>query len=108
MIAAVAAENWGIVREHLEQWITDPQAGLEIWVSDAFIDDVVGAAVRLGRGEPLLRLMREIGLERVALPLLLAVEAALAGNAEGLVDVEPEARAAAENLYLRLTAPSPK
>jgi tetratricopeptide (TPR) repeat protein len=66
MIAAVAAENWGIVREQLEQWIADPQAGLELWVSDAFIDDVVGAAVRLGRGEPLLRLMREVGLERVA------------------------------------------
>jgi tetratricopeptide (TPR) repeat protein len=108
VVDAVAAENWGIVRKHLQQWISEPQAGLEIWVSDAFIDDVVGAAVRLGRGEPLLRLMREIGLERVALPLLLAAEAALAGNAEGLVDVEPEARATAENLYSRLTTPSPK
>ena len=108
MIAAVAAENWGIVREHLERWIADPQAGLELWVSDVFIDNVVGAAVRLGRGEPLLRLMREVGLERVALPLLLATEAALVGNADDLVDVEPEARTTAENLYLRLTAPPSK
>jgi tetratricopeptide (TPR) repeat protein len=106
--AAVAAENWGIVREHLEQWIADPQTGPEMWVSDALIDDVVGGAVRLGRGETLLRLLREIGLERLALPLTLALEAALAGSAEGLADVEPEARTAAENLYARLTDPPSK
>jgi tetratricopeptide (TPR) repeat protein len=102
--AAVAAENWGIVREHLERWIGDAEIGPELWASDILIDKLVGGALRLGRGETLLRLLYEVGLDRLAAPLVQALEAALAGSAEGLANIEPEARTAAESIYERLMA----
>lgn len=102
---AIAAENWGIVREHLQQWLNDPELGAELWSSVALAQGVAGQAVRLGHGERLLGILRELGVDKRALPLVLALEAAVAGSPDGLATVEPEARAAAELLYRRIMEP---
>lgn len=102
---AIAAENWGIVREHLQRWLDDPELGAELWSSVALAQGVAGRAVRLGHGERLLGILRELGIDKRALPLVLALEAAVAGSPDGLATVEPEARAAAELLYRRIMEP---
>ncbi len=102
---AIAAENWGIVREHLQRWLGDPELGAEFWSSVAVAQGVAGRAVRLGHGDRLLGILRELGVDKRALPLVLALEAAVAGSPDGLATVEPEARAAAELLYRRIMEP---
>ncbi|MFD1623409.1 tetratricopeptide repeat protein [Azospirillum griseum] len=100
---AIAAENWGIAREQLEKVVANSKSEPDLWASEAMIDVVVGGALQLGQGERLLRLLCELGVDRLAAPLVMALEAAVAGSPESLANVEPEARGAAESLYARLT-----
>lgn len=65
-------------------------------------------ALQRGDGLPLLRLLREIGLDKTALPLMLALEAAISNDPERLSDVEPEVRTATLNMFDRLGTPASK
>ena len=103
LATAVAAENLGAARSGLEQLFGDRETALELWASAA-LEELIAQALRAGHGATILRLLREVGLEQMALPLALALEAAVAGGRDGLANVEPEARAAAEALFERLTA----
>ena len=99
---AVKAENWGIVRERLAAGLADAELGLALWVCEGMVEGLAGTALALGHGGTLLRLLRETGVERVAEPLVLALEAALSDDPEPLAYIEPEARTATQTLLDRM------
>lgn len=99
---ALAVDDWPQVRETLHQL---PAAADELasWLaSPALVEGLVGQALARGQGAILLGLLRELGFERRARPLLLALEARLAGNEDSFVEAEPEIRRAAKLLFRRL------
>jgi hypothetical protein len=67
---------------------------------------LVAPALQRGDGLPLLTLLREIGLDKTALPLMLALEAAIGNDPERLSGVEPEVRTAALKMFERLGTPA--
>ena len=69
---------------------------------------LIAPALQRGDGLPLLGLLREIGLDKTALPLMLALalEAAIGNDPERLSDVEPEVRTAALKMFERLGTPA--
>ena len=68
-----------------------------------FIRDIVRDSLRCGNGAKLLATFHEARLETIALPLVLALDAAIEGGEEKLGSVEPEVRAAAQLLFKQLT-----
>jgi hypothetical protein len=69
---------------------------------------LVAPTLQRGDGLPLLGLLREIGLDKTAFPLMLmlALEAAIGNDPERLSDVEPEVRTAALKMLERLGNPA--
>ena len=99
---AVKVENWGIVRERLAAGLADAELGPALWVCVWMVEGLAGTALALGHGGTLLRLFRETGVERVAEPLVLALEAALSDDPDPLAYIEPEARTATQTLLDRM------
>ncbi|MEI7607241.1 MAG: tetratricopeptide repeat protein [Rhodospirillaceae bacterium] len=99
---AVMAENWGIVRERLAAGLADAELGPALWVCEGMVEELTSIALAFGHGGTLLRLLRETGVERVAEPLVLALEAALSDDPDPLAYIEPEARTATQTLLDRM------
>lgn len=103
---AVDEGDWHRVRDGLDRLMKDREDELNrnLLVDEGMVEGIIGLALRHGAGDRMLSLLRETGIEKLALPLVLAMEAVVAGNTEGLANAEPEARSAAEMLYARLCA----
>ncbi len=70
----------------------------------AMVEGLTAAAMRAGKGPELLTAMTEAGFERVAAPLLAALDAMVFGGPTKLAGAEPELRSAAKTLHDRLAA----
>ncbi len=104
--SALKTEDWPRVRAALNELpALSPETRADHaswWVSRALVEGLIGEALARGTGRALLAMLREVGIERYARPLLIAVEAQLAGNANLIADSEPETRRAAQILFQRL------
>ncbi len=103
---AVANADWTTAREALAELTSDGRDFQEWLVRDEFVEDIVRVALLAGNGAQLLEIMRDLGFEKIAAPLLYALDAAIKGNADKLAAIEPEAREASQRLFQRLTAPA--
>ncbi|MDS4058048.1 MAG: tetratricopeptide repeat protein, partial [Candidatus Contendobacter sp.] len=73
-------------------------------VDEAFVEGVLAPALTQGTtARDLLELLRELGFEPSARPLLLAFEAAITNRPQSLDDLEPEVQGAAKRMFQRLT-----
>ncbi len=73
-------------------------------VDEPFVEGVLAPALTQGTAaRALLELLRELGFEPSARPLLLAFEAAIANRPQSLDDLEPEVQGAARRMFQRLT-----
>ncbi|MDG4594750.1 MAG: tetratricopeptide repeat protein, partial [Candidatus Contendobacter sp.] len=74
------------------------------WVDEALVEGVLAPALTKGTAaRALLELLRELGFEPSARPLLLAFEAAIANRPQSLDELEPEVQGAAKRMFQRLT-----
>ncbi|PWV63169.1 tetratricopeptide repeat protein [Plasticicumulans acidivorans] len=104
---ALSAGDECAARQHLGALLADVPDVEAYLASPLFVEILTGHALHSGRGPQLLALLRELGFERYAAPLLLALAAAVTDNAAGLEKVEPELRSAAQTLFERLQAVRP-
>jgi len=73
-------------------------------VDEAFVEGVLAPALTCGTAaRDLLKLLRELGFEPSARPLLLAFEAAITNRPQSLDELEPEVQGAAKRMFQRLT-----
>ncbi len=72
-------------------------------VSEYFVEGFLALVLADCHGTAVLAVLRELGFERHARPLLLALEAAIESRADKLAELEPEIRAAAQQMFERLT-----
>jgi tetratricopeptide (TPR) repeat protein len=84
----------------LDKLSADPN----LLVGPAFVEGVVRRALHAGQGAALLADLRSLGYERVAAPLLVALDAALGNATAKLGRADPEVRTAAFRLFERLVA----
>lgn len=100
--AALEANDWPRVRAAIGGLAVAPDERASWWTSVALVEGLVGQALARGQGAAVLAMLREVGLDRYARPLRLALEAKLAGDDGGFADSEPEIRRAAQILFRRL------
>ena len=103
-VKAIEANDWAALYQTVSELITDSRFSQRWFVERSFVEDVVARALHDGNGPRMLASLRELGFERIAAPLLLALDAAIDGGAEKLASVEPEVRTAAHQLLERLQA----
>lgn len=97
-LVALQRENWFDARSEFEGLLQSfgERIPPEHW------DDVLRIlawSIRFGSGEKMLKLMREKGIQERFWPLYSGFEAALADNADWLLDIAPEARLAARRIF---------
>jgi tetratricopeptide (TPR) repeat protein len=101
--SAAEASDWSAVREQLSARVAVTDQGSRSWlVGKSFVENIVRSALRRGHGPQLLAILRDVGFDRIAAPLLLALDASIEGGIEKLSTVEPEVRSAALRIFERL------
>ncbi|MCK9388549.1 MAG: tetratricopeptide repeat protein [Sulfuritalea sp.] len=94
------------LRDALARLLADSADIAAALVSAHFVEGFLAPVLASGQGAAaLLDLLRDLGYEKHARPLLLAFEAAMENCPDKLVDIEPEVQAAAQLMLERLTAP---
>jgi tetratricopeptide (TPR) repeat protein/DNA-binding transcriptional ArsR family regulator len=104
IIKAVEAGDTHAMKQGLLRLPNDGQKVHPWLISEPFVEGLIGKALAQGQGAELLATLRDLGFERIAAPLLMALDAAIDGGADKLASVEPEARAAALELYHRMVS----
>lgn len=94
-----------ILREALTRLLAETDDIAAALASEAFVEGFLAPALAVGQGRTLLAVLRDLGYDRHARPLLLACEAVLEKRQDRLADLEPEVRGAAQHMFARLTAP---
>jgi tetratricopeptide (TPR) repeat protein len=102
VIHACLSSNWEQLSKELST-LASSSRDVSWLTSAVFIERVVRHSLRRGDGAKLLATLQEARLDTSAAPLLLALDAAIEGNAEKLATVEPEARSAAQLIFKWLT-----
>jgi tetratricopeptide (TPR) repeat protein len=97
--AALVDGDWQEVDSRLREALDAPDEGRALLAAPEFAREVVGLAVLQERGRQLLDLLRELGADRSAGPLLLALDVALGDATAKLRSAPAEMRAAALHLY---------
>jgi tetratricopeptide (TPR) repeat protein len=102
---ALEAGDAAAVRDVLGRLLDESTAIAAAVVSEAFVEDLLVPALASGHGTAaaLLTLLRDLGFEKHARPLLLALEAVIGNCPEKLADIEPEIQSAARLMFERLT-----
>ncbi|WP_027186499.1 tetratricopeptide repeat protein [Desulfovibrio inopinatus] len=99
---AMDAENWDAIRTILAGRTDSGREFGEWLVGERFIEGVVGKTLQRGHGPTLLSIFQELRFERIAAPLVFALDAAIAGDRSKLERIEPEAREASLAVFDRL------
>lgn len=98
-------DNLPNLRDTLTRLLTETEDIPAALVSEHFIEGFLAPALaNTSNATTLLALLREMGFDKHARPLLLAFEAALEQRPERLTDLEPEIQGATRHMYERLTA----
>ncbi|MEF8697933.1 MAG: tetratricopeptide repeat protein [Candidatus Accumulibacter sp. UW20] len=102
---ALDAGDAAALRDVLGRLLDESTAIAAAVVSEAFVEDLLVPALASGHGTAaaLLALLRDLGFEKHARPLLLALEAVIGNCPEKLADIEPEIQSAARLMFERLT-----
>ena len=105
---ALDAGDLPALREAFGSLLAGADGIATILVSEDFVEGFLARVLADRHGADLLTVLRELGFEKHARPLLLAVEAAIGNRADKLAELEPEIRAAAQQMFERLTVPREK
>jgi tetratricopeptide (TPR) repeat protein len=103
---ALDAGDLPALREALGRLLAGADGIATILVSEDFVEGFLALVLAGRHGADLLAVLRELGFEKHARPLLLAVEAAIENRADKLAELEPEIRAAAQQMFERLSRAS--
>jgi hypothetical protein len=101
--AACLNSNWEQLSKALSALVSTSQKFVSWPLNSVFMEGVVRHSLRRGDGPKLLAACQEARLDIIALPLMLALDAAIEGGEEKLATVEPEARSAARIIFKWLT-----
>ena len=103
VLAASATGDWEQMGRELSALVCESNEPAD-WLTDpTFVEDVLRLSLRRGAGPKLLAVLKEAKVDTIAAPLLWALDAAIDGDEERLVSVEPEARSAAQLIFKQLT-----
>lgn len=95
--------NQQLLKENLSRFLVDSENVATILVSKEFIENFLFHVVaNIAQAETVLNLMRDLGYEKHARPLILAFEAAIRNQEEMLSELEPEIRGATKLMFNRL------
>lgn len=95
------------VRAALTEFLTRSDAVLEILAGDVFLDRLlVPALATADQAQTLLRILLDLGFDKIARPLLMAFEAAVLREPKSLDSLEPEVRDVAKRIHSALAAGS--
>jgi len=102
---ALDSDNGPGLRDALGRLLTESSDIAAAIVSEHFVEGVLTSVLdNVQRATTLLALLRDIGYEKYARPLLLALEAAIENRSDKLAEIEPEIQSAAQRMFERLTA----
>jgi tetratricopeptide (TPR) repeat protein len=103
---ALDAGDLPALREALGSLLAGADGIATILVSESFVEGFLALVLADRHGTALLAVLRELGFEKHARPLLLALEAAIENRADKLAELEPEVSAAAQQMFERLNRAS--
>lgn len=102
---ALNTGNTPALRDALGRLLTESADIATAVVSENFVEGLLTTVLATGQdAAALLALLRDLGYEKHARPLLLAFEAAIENRPDKLADIEPEIQGAAQHMFERLTA----
>jgi len=108
-LQALAAGSMSALRAALSRLLAEADDLAAALVSEHFIEGFLAPVLAGGlSAATLLELLRELGYEKHARPLLLAFEAAMEKRPDKLADIEPEIQGAAQHMYERLSGGAKK
>ena len=101
---ALQTGNMPMLRDILGRLLIESRDIAAAVVSPSFVEDFLAYELAAGKNAlVILDTLRQLGYEKYARPLLLALEAAIENCPDRLADIEPEIRRATQHMFERLS-----